>query len=48
MTGWLIVIVPLIAFCAWMGWVLHKRSPNRPGEDTPRRNPGGMGGGGAA
>jgi hypothetical protein len=46
MTGWLIALILLIGFFAWAGWVLRKRSPNRPGDDTPRRDLGGMGGGG--
>ena len=33
---WLLVL--LVAFFVWMGWVLHKRRPNPPGQDTPRRD----------
>ena len=36
MSMWILLAV-LIAFFVWMGWVLSKRSPNRPGEDTPRK-----------
>lgn len=45
MPGWLIVVILLIAFFAWAGWVLNKRSPSRPGEDRPKRDLGGFGGG---
>jgi hypothetical protein len=36
MTGWLIALILLIGFFAWAGWVLRKRSPNRPGATTLR------------
>jgi hypothetical protein len=39
---WIFVLVLMVVFFAWTGWVLRKRSPNRPGEDTPRRDLGGM------
>ena len=45
MPTWLIVLILLIGFFAWTGWVLHKRSPNRPGEDTPRKDMGIFGSG---
>ena len=46
MPGWLIVVLLLVAFLAWAGWVLNKRSPSPHGEDRPKRDLGGMGGGG--
>ena len=35
MSDLLIFLLPLLAFFAWAAWVLHKRSPNPPGEEKP-------------
>ena len=37
MTMWIVLAV-LIAIFVWGGWVLSKRSPNPPGQDTPRKD----------
>jgi hypothetical protein len=36
--GLWIVLAVLLAFFVWVGWVLSKLSPNRPGGDTPRKD----------
>ena len=36
--GLWIFLAVLLAFFVWVGWVLSKRSPNRPGKDTPRKD----------
>jgi hypothetical protein len=47
MPGWLVVVLLLIAFLTWAGWVLNKRSsPHRPEEGRSKQDFGGFGGSG--
>jgi hypothetical protein len=37
MWTWLVVIGLVVAFCCWMAWVLHKRTPPQPGQHDHER-----------